>query len=301
MQISHFGTLLKNAIALAILGVLSLSVVVIILKLPQKIKTGERGQAAIQLLDEMRRPFLTIKQVETRLIETADVEASTRALSLAIGSATDLLERYRHLARYNEALSTNVGVLSVTFENWMSAEHHLFSSFEAVSSRAGDGVQPTRDLMPSFASATLGFLNTLDVLGAGEGPIHADIDEGRVAGHLFQVLGLTLLLYFIGVAFWLQRARNRQEEAFLQQHIRSEQETRALQQSLSESLAKVLSGFIPICASCKSVRGEDNQWTQVEVYVSQKTDAMFSHGICPKCAERLYGDFLPLKEVPRSP
>ena len=52
---------------------------------------------------------------------------------------------------------------------------------------------------------------------------------------------------------------------------------------------RLLQGFIPICCSCKKVREDDGYWTQVEEYVSQRTDAQFSHGFCPDCLEELVG------------
>nr|WP_319521998.1 hypothetical protein [uncultured Desulfosarcina sp.] len=51
---------------------------------------------------------------------------------------------------------------------------------------------------------------------------------------------------------------------------------------------KVLSGFIPICASCKSIRDEKGVWPQLEAYVQKRTEATFSHGICPECVKKLY-------------
>ena len=47
-----------------------------------------------------------------------------------------------------------------------------------------------------------------------------------------------------------------------------------------------LQGLLPICAYCKRIRTEDNSWQAIEVYVSEQTDASFSHGICPECRER---------------
>ncbi len=56
---------------------------------------------------------------------------------------------------------------------------------------------------------------------------------------------------------------------------------------------KFLRGIIPICASCKKVRNDDGFWEQVESYISEHSEAMFSHGICPDCAQKLYADYLP--------
>lgn len=74
---------------------------------------------------------------------------------------------------------------------------------------------------------------------------------------------------------------------------RSEQEREQLIQELQEAFAKikVLSGFIPICASCKKIRDDQGYWNQLEAYIQSHTDAQFSHGICPDCATALYSDY----------
>jgi PAS domain S-box-containing protein len=65
---------------------------------------------------------------------------------------------------------------------------------------------------------------------------------------------------------------------------------------LREALDKVktLRGFIPICASCKKIRDDRGYWNQVEAYISKHSEAVFSHGICPDCAHRLYPEYYPL-------
>jgi DNA-binding NtrC family response regulator len=52
---------------------------------------------------------------------------------------------------------------------------------------------------------------------------------------------------------------------------------------------KMLRGILPICAACKQVRDDSGAWQQIESYVREHSEADFSHGICPACAERLYG------------
>lgn len=47
-----------------------------------------------------------------------------------------------------------------------------------------------------------------------------------------------------------------------------------------------LEGLLPICSYCKRIRDEGDQWSQMEVYVTRRTEAQFSHGICPACYER---------------
>lgn len=58
---------------------------------------------------------------------------------------------------------------------------------------------------------------------------------------------------------------------------------------------KTLTGLIPICANCKNIRGDDGYWDQVEVYITKHSQAVFTHGICPSCAEKLYKEARDLK------
>ena len=59
---------------------------------------------------------------------------------------------------------------------------------------------------------------------------------------------------------------------------------------LRETLAdvKTLSGLLPICASCKHIRDDKGYWHQVESYIQQHSSAVFTHGLCPKCAQKIY-------------
>lgn len=55
---------------------------------------------------------------------------------------------------------------------------------------------------------------------------------------------------------------------------------------------KLLSGFLPICASCKQIRDDRGYWNQIETYIRDNSEVEFTHSICPACANKLYGDFL---------
>lgn len=56
---------------------------------------------------------------------------------------------------------------------------------------------------------------------------------------------------------------------------------------------RYLEGILPVCASCKKIRDDKGVWNQIEAYVRDRSDAEFSHGICPECAEKLYPEFNP--------
>jgi PAS domain S-box-containing protein len=63
---------------------------------------------------------------------------------------------------------------------------------------------------------------------------------------------------------------------------------------LRDALSKIkkLSGMLPICATCKKIRDDKGYWNQIESYIKDNSEAEFSHGICPECAQRLYQTFL---------
>lgn len=62
---------------------------------------------------------------------------------------------------------------------------------------------------------------------------------------------------------------------------------------LKETIAEVkqLTGLLPICASCKMIRDDKGYWSGVESYISQHSNVLFSHGICPECEKKLYPEF----------
>ena len=76
---------------------------------------------------------------------------------------------------------------------------------------------------------------------------------------------------------------------------KAEQEREQVIVKLQQALAQVkrLSGFLPICASCKKIRDDQGYWQQVEAYIRDHSEAEFSHGLCPECAKKLYPELFP--------
>ena len=60
-----------------------------------------------------------------------------------------------------------------------------------------------------------------------------------------------------------------------------------------ETEVKTLRGILPICSHCKKIRTPENTWEQMEKYISEHSDSEFSHGICPECLEKYYGEEFP--------
>lgn len=72
------------------------------------------------------------------------------------------------------------------------------------------------------------------------------------------------------------------------------QREKELHKRVNESIAqlKILGGLIPICANCKKIRDDKGYWNQLEKYLKEHSQAEFTHGICPECKEKLYGEYL---------
>ncbi|MEI6210697.1 MAG: response regulator [bacterium] len=74
-------------------------------------------------------------------------------------------------------------------------------------------------------------------------------------------------------------------------------ERRNLELEATLGQIKRLEGMLPICASCKKIRDDKGYWQQIEIYISERTQAVFSHGLCPSCVKTLYPDLFQEEEA----
>ncbi|MDO9081416.1 MAG: response regulator [Desulfuromonadales bacterium] len=67
---------------------------------------------------------------------------------------------------------------------------------------------------------------------------------------------------------------------------------------LEATLARVkqLEGILPICMYCKKIRNDQEDWQQMEEYISQHSEANFSHGLCPECYKQQLKEFQAMKK-----
>ena len=74
--------------------------------------------------------------------------------------------------------------------------------------------------------------------------------------------------------------------------VNAEERLRERAAKLEKALIEIkqLSGLLPICASCKKIRDDKGYWNQIEAYISQHSEAQFSHSVCPECFQKLYPD-----------
>jgi signal transduction histidine kinase len=134
----------------------------------------------------------------------------------------------------------------------------------------------------------------------GTGVYLEDVDEEmrQITRKLLLIsLGILFLIillsgYIIGRGLKENRRRRTAEKALeeYQHHLEElvERRTADLKKALEE--VKVLSGFLPICSSCKQIRDDQGYWNQIESYIKKHSNAEFSHSLCPDCVKKLYPD-----------
>ncbi len=80
----------------------------------------------------------------------------------------------------------------------------------------------------------------------------------------------------------------RQNRDYLEERV--QERTAELRNAMAQ--LKTLGGLLPICASCKKIRDDKGYWNQIESYIAERSEAVFSHAICPDCVKNLYPDLI---------
>lgn len=61
--------------------------------------------------------------------------------------------------------------------------------------------------------------------------------------------------------------------------------------AIEKTIVDAIGGLLPICAHCKKIREDDGSWVPIEKYISDHSEAEFSHGLCPDCVKALYPQY----------
>ena len=91
------------------------------------------------------------------------------------------------------------------------------------------------------------------------------------------------------------RARIEVGRRMIEMRVELNEKVKQLKQALAE--VRTLKGIVPICANCKNVRDDQGYWNRVESYLNARTEADFTHAVCPDCMKRLYPQFEPDTDV----
>jgi uncharacterized PurR-regulated membrane protein YhhQ (DUF165 family) len=99
------------------------------------------------------------------------------------------------------------------------------------------------------------------------------------------------------LAILKQVAEIEMELSLAQEEIERRKQAEAERDKVIEELKKAISevktlrGFLPICCICKNIRDDQGYWNQIESYIRDHSEAEFTHGLCPECAQKHYPGF----------
>jgi len=121
--------------------------------------------------------------------------------------------------------------------------------------------------------------------------------------HIVTILFSTVCATFVG--YFIIRKQVKLSELLTKKNTESESLHRELEANIEKlkyalSEVKILSGLLPICSSCKKIRDEKGNWIRLEKYISERSDADFSHGLCLECAKKLYSELYRDQDEPIS-
>lgn len=187
--------------------------------------------------------------------------------------------------RFSESLVNSLPGIMYVFDTFGRMKRWN-KNLETVTGYSADQIG-TMDLLGFISTADRQRIHeaALQTLTVGEAVIEANLLTSNGEEIPYMLTGYQLIQdrkrYVVGVGLNIS------------DRIHAEKEQKQLIAQLQKALSQVkqLSGFLPICASCKKIRDDEGYWNQIESYLTQHSDVFFSHGLCPECAERLYPEY----------
>ena len=189
-------------------------------------------------------------------------------------------------------------------------QKNLFVEFVEKVNNEGSGYVPYYWQLndnPDHITPKLSYVSLFEpwgwIIGTGIYLDEVQREFAHTSKKLVFISGLILLIItFLTVTIIRHGIRETKKRRFAEKELQKhydqlellvKERTVDLEKALSK--VKLLSGFLPICASCKKIRDDKGYWSQIESYIKQHSEAEFSHSICPECVEKLYPGLIPNK------
>ena len=275
---------------LPVIGSVALMVMVAVIAA----RTMANLKSAIYWRHHSSREMLAARSYEDNLMNiqngmrdfvTMGDAAALKSCQRCITLEPELYDQLVNLTRDNPAQQQRLKDLSVAMKDVFGYDARLIDIYqqrgaEAVlrTEQTGEGRTITGHALDILKTFSAEEQTLLDARDAAEQADYYNAERLLIIGSALAA-GLIVLANFLASR---EMTRRRRAE------IERERLIAELQQTLAE--VKTLSGLIPICAWCKSVRNDNGYWQTVEQYVHSHSDASFSHSICPSCQEKFKDD-----------
>jgi PAS domain S-box-containing protein len=222
-------------------------------------------------------------------------ERMTNDLKETLVSRDELVQEVAERIRAQEQ-TLNEKHFSETLVNSLPGVFYLFDKASLRFQRWNDNLEK----VTGYSATEISGMSPLDLFDELDRPRVAQrIGEVFEAGHsdveanFLTKDGRQIPFYFTGLKLTIGKIDYLAGTGIdITQRIQMEAERERLIAGLQKALDEVkkLHGLLPICASCKNIRDDKGYWNQIEVYIGERSEAEFSHSICPECAQKLYPD-----------
>ncbi len=220
-----------------------------------------------------------------RWLRSYVISGDTNALESYSATIHAEKKRFKELAALtvdNSLQSQRLAKLSGAVDSELAADERTLAIFR----RSGVGAAMGSDAQRQSRAAAVEANSTLRAFNEEEKSLlftrdNREQDDFRGVSRLL-IFGSGMAVVLLLAAYYMA---SHQRKLRHQAEVEREKLIAELQKALAE--VKTLSGMIPICAWCKNIRSDQGFWQSVEEYVGNHTHAEFSHGVCPKCEERI--------------
>ena len=233
------------------------------------------GADDLALLEQCRR-FIA-QELDDIVEEFYRVQTSIEEIALLIGDADTL--RRLHAAQRKYVLDLFSGC----------------SDLEYVNDRLRIGLVHRRiGVQPKLYLSAAKTLRDI-IVKVLERRIPDSIEQAKTCQALDKLFYFDITLvfdtYIRSLVSEVETAKSRVESYAANLELQVAERTRQLEEKVSQleaalAAVKRLEGVIPICGVCKKIRNDKESWQQLEQYISEHSEAMFSHGLCPDCFEK---------------
>lgn len=224
--------------------------------------------------------FYALLAVTNYLTLEADMNVTAAIFALFVAVSFSLFAAYHRFSTYpayrtNLVTFVELCVLQLDAIAFSIVTDNLMSGFGVYLMIIGAGVFMTsvRWVLVTGVLLLLSWIIAVVLMDAS-------IDLGREA----MMLIATLCGAYFFFAMRVKSATRLGEHQMMEQKYKETLENALLH-------IETLSGLLPICANCKSIRSEDNEWTDLDIYVRDRLDVEFTHSVCPDCQKALYPEF----------
>ena len=190
-----------------------------------------------------------------------------------------------------DQLTTSYEALYAMYEKTgpLALAYQYLKLYSAAKDSLINSVESKKIAELAIENATIASEQEIELLKKGKMISDLNLERQKYRTNV-NIVVIVLLFGVIALMYFYLRSVRRGKRLVEETNASLKRVNLELEEKIGE--VKALSGLLPICSSCKKIRGDKGCWEQLEGYISRHSEATFSHGICPECMKELYPAYL---------